>query len=140
MARPQDKNLTPFTSEQNREEAAKNGKKGGKASGEARRAKKTMREYAENLLSCIVKDEKLAAKFRRLGVTPDKKDGYTFYEAMIIGQMAQAVKGNTAAYNAIKETVEPKNEAGAANYEDLTPLAELLGINKKVEGEDDDDE
>ena len=41
-----EKNLIPFTSEQSREEAAKNGRKGGIASGESRRAKKSMAELA----------------------------------------------------------------------------------------------
>lgn len=40
-----------FTSNQNRDEAAKNGRKGGKASGEARRKRKAMREAFDILLS-----------------------------------------------------------------------------------------
>ena len=41
-----EQNIIPhrFTSEQNRDEAAKNGRKGGKASGEARRAKKIAKQ------------------------------------------------------------------------------------------------
>ena len=39
MAKRKEDNLIPFTSEQNREESKKNGVKGGKASGEARRRK-----------------------------------------------------------------------------------------------------
>lgn len=42
-----EQNLRPFTSDQSHEEAAKNGRKGGIASGEARRAKKTLREIME---------------------------------------------------------------------------------------------
>ncbi len=42
-----EQNLRPFTSDQSRDEAAKNGRKGGIASGEARRAKKTLREIME---------------------------------------------------------------------------------------------
>ena len=47
MAKRKEDNLIPFTSEQSREEAKKNGIKGGKASGEARRKKKSMRELAK---------------------------------------------------------------------------------------------
>lgn len=47
--------LTPFTSEQSREEAVKNGKKGGIASGKARRAKKSFREAAQWILNMETK-------------------------------------------------------------------------------------
>lgn len=40
-------NLIKFTSEQSREEAKRNGSKGGVASGEARRRAKSMREWAK---------------------------------------------------------------------------------------------
>lgn len=46
-----EKNLIPFTSNQSREEAKKNGAKGGKKSGEVRRKRKAMKEQAEILLS-----------------------------------------------------------------------------------------
>lgn len=47
------KNLTPFTSEQSREKAVINGSKGGKASGEAKRKKKQLRECIEYLLERV---------------------------------------------------------------------------------------
>lgn len=40
-----------FTSDQNREQAAINGRKGGKASGKARRERKQMREVIDELMS-----------------------------------------------------------------------------------------
>lgn len=46
-----EQNLIPFTSNQSREEAKKNGAKGGKKSGEVRRKRKAMKEQAEILLS-----------------------------------------------------------------------------------------
>ena len=45
-----EQNLVPFTSDQNREEAARNGRKGGKASGKARREKADLRRMAQALL------------------------------------------------------------------------------------------
>lgn len=132
MPRPQDKNLRPSEHKLSEEEASR----GGKRSGEVRRARKTMREYAESILSCLVKDDKLTRQFEKLGIDPTNGKKYTFYEAMIIGQIAQAVKGNTQAYNAIKDTVEPKDSFVGVVVEDLSPLAELLKINK---GENDDD-
>jgi hypothetical protein len=75
-----EKNLTPFTSEQSREEAKKNGQKGGIASGKARRQKKTVQKILGELLDGQIKDSpqfaKLAAK---MGVQGDKsvKDIFT---------------------------------------------------------------
>ena len=53
------KNIQPydFTSDQNREEAAKNGRKGGKASGKARREKADLRKVAQALLDGTFKDK-----------------------------------------------------------------------------------
>lgn len=73
-----EQNLKPFTSDQNREEAAKAGRKGGKASGAARRAAKTYREAAKILLA-----EKMHAAaikgvlgefFGLLGLSEDSKE------------------------------------------------------------------
>ena len=132
MTRPQDKNLRPGEYKLTLEEQ----KRGAQKSAEARRQKKTLKQYAESLLSCIVKDEKLERQLQKLGMSPDDGKKYTFYEAMIIGQIAQAVKGNTSAYNAIKDTVEPKDGVVGANVEDLSPLADLLRIDKKDEDDD----
>ena len=51
-------NLTPFTSEQSREEAVKNGQKGGIASGKARREKKTIQKILIDYLDNDVQDIK----------------------------------------------------------------------------------
>lgn len=50
-----EENLIPFDSNQNREEAKKNGKKGGVASGEARRRKRDAQKAAEFILSLPAK-------------------------------------------------------------------------------------
>ena len=50
-------NLVPFTSEQSREEAKRNGKKGGIASGKARRERAALKETLEYLLNCKAKDK-----------------------------------------------------------------------------------
>lgn len=49
-----EQNLTPFTSDQSREEAVKNGRKGGIASGVAKRKKKTLRELASIIAAAPV--------------------------------------------------------------------------------------
>lgn len=55
-------------------ERAANARKAGKASGEARRAKKTMREYADFLLSLPVSDRRKWNKLSRAGVPPEGCD------------------------------------------------------------------
>lgn len=48
-----EQNLVPFTSEQSHEEAVKNGRKGGIASGEARRNRKMLRDCLDYLLEKV---------------------------------------------------------------------------------------
>lgn len=56
MANPE--NLKPFTSEQSRDEAKKNGKIGGIKSGEARRKKRDMKAELLLILDAPIKDKK----------------------------------------------------------------------------------
>lgn len=91
MARPQDKNLIPFTSEQNREEAKKNGKKGGIASGEARRRKKSMKESFEALFDMQASD-KYKNAFKKQGY--DVPDNLTMEQTLVLSMMAKAIAGD----------------------------------------------
>lgn len=50
-----EQNLVPFTSEQSHEEAVKNGRKGGIASGESRRNKKMLRDCIDYLFERVDK-------------------------------------------------------------------------------------
>ena len=99
-----EQNLTPFTSDQNREEASKNGKKGGVKSGEARRAKRTLRQQMELLLSLPVKDESTKAYIESLGIV-DNIDNAT---AITLSMYQEALKGNTKAYELIRDTIGEK--------------------------------
>lgn len=62
-----EQNLVPFTSDQNREEAKKNGHKGGIASGEARRKKKMLKELLEEVAEKQVKNEKIRQTLAEMG-------------------------------------------------------------------------
>lgn len=112
MPRKQDENLIPFDSSQNREEAAKNGKKGGIASGKARREKKALRETMQELLTMKLKDKKLLEELAALGFTAK---GITMQDAISAAMIKQAVKGNVKAYNAIKDTLAEKSEEKTDN-------------------------
>lgn len=107
MPRKQDENLKPFTSEQSREEAEKNGKKGGIASGKARRQKKALRETMEEMLKVALKDERLLETYGKFGFT---KKGMTMQDAITAAMIHQAAKGNVKAFQAIKETITDKHE------------------------------
>ena len=68
-----EKNLIPFTSEQSREEAVKNGQKGGIASGKARREKKTIQKILNDYLKTDVSQDPQFAKIAaKLGIQGDR--------------------------------------------------------------------
>lgn len=89
-----EENLIPFTSEQNREEAKKNGHKGGIASGASRRRKKSLKEAADLFLSLPVADRKEWNKISKQGVDPDDIDNQM---AIIVGLTLKAAKGDSKA-------------------------------------------
>lgn len=91
-------NLIPFTSEQNREEAKINGRKGGIKSGEARREKATMLSTLEKLL-----DEE------------NDKTGKTYRELATLGLIKGAVNGSANNYKIIQEIMEKKEQQEEKN-------------------------
>ena len=91
---PNEQNLVPFDSNQSREEAKRNGAKGGRASGEARRRRKSLREAAELYLSLPVADRRKWNKIAAEGVPPDDVDNQM---AIIIGLSVKAAKGDAKA-------------------------------------------
>lgn len=102
-----EQNLTPFTSEQSREEAVKNGRKGGKKSGEVRRERKKFKEDMELLLSVDVKDPDMKKVLTAFGI--DKKD-MSNQKLLLVGLFKSAVNGNVQAFNKIQEMVEQKEQ------------------------------
>ena len=108
-----EQNLTPFTSEQSREEAVENGRKGGIASGQARRKKKTIQKILADLLDSEIKDSPQFAKLAsKMGVESDKsvKDIFTM----------------VCLLNSVK----------SGNLGDLERLSKLLGEDKQNENAD----
>lgn len=89
-----EENLILFTSEQSREEAQKNGRIGGVASGVARRRKKSLKEAADLFLSLPVSDTKQWNKISKQGVDPEDIDNQM---AIIVGLFMRAAKGDSKA-------------------------------------------
>lgn len=98
-----EKNLIPFTSEQNREEAKKNGQKGGIKSGEVRRQRKAMKEQMEMLLSLPFKQEKQLKFMKSLGIEEEEIDNQM---ALMVAMYAKALKGDVQAFNSIREVTQ----------------------------------
>jgi len=79
------KNLKPFTSDQSREEAVKNGRKGGKKSVEKRRERRALKEELLLLL-----------------------DTNQFREKISLAMITEAVNGNVKAFEVIRDTIGEK--------------------------------
>lgn len=79
-------------------------RKGGIASGEARRKKKTMRETAKMLLDMEIPNaaKELRKKLKLMGVS---EDDFTYQSALMVGILNQAMKGNTKAASFLRDTV-----------------------------------
>jgi hypothetical protein len=84
-----EQNLIPFTSDQDREEAKKNGKKGGVASGLARREKATMKKVLMDMLDEI----------------GDKENNLTYRQLTTLGLLKGAIQGNATNYKTILEAI-----------------------------------
>lgn len=68
-----EQNLVPFTSDQNREEAVKNGKKGGVASGKARRQYSTLKKALEYIGSQRPSSEKIKQAMTQAGIPEEEQ-------------------------------------------------------------------
>ena len=95
-------NLKPV---QSKDEARERGRKGGLKSGEVRRQKRTLKEQMETLLSLPVKDDNTRNFIESLGIDPETIDNAT---AITLSIYQEALKGNTKAYELIRDTLGEK--------------------------------
>lgn len=79
-------------------------RRGGIASGEARRRKKTMKETARMLLDMEIPDAAKELK-KRLKVMGISEEDFTYQSAVMVGILNQAMKGNTKAAAFLRDTV-----------------------------------
>lgn len=108
-----EKNIIPhqFTSEQNREEAAKNGKKGGVASGAARRAKREARETAKRILSYKPDvPPELLNTLHRMGMSK-KRINPDMREIITLAIAQKGMKGDVKSYQFLVELAGETAEA-----------------------------
>lgn len=122
---PNEQNIVPyrFTSDQNREEAAKNGRSGGRASGVSRRRKRSLREAADLYLSLPVADQKKWNAISRQGVDPEDIDNQM---AVIIGLTQRAMKGDAKAAKVILDLLGENLATSAKDEKEDDPLTVAL--------------
>lgn len=101
-----EQNLVPFTSDQSHEEAVKNGRKGGKASGRKRKKKKLLAEIAEQMGRTIAPDS-LVDDLRKAGVV-GSDELITYDEAIMLAQYVKAAKGNVQSAAFLRDTAGQK--------------------------------
>ena len=94
-------NLVPLTTEKAREI----GKKGGIASGKAKRQKKLIKDQISLLLSLPLKDKTTIKKLETLGIDTDNIDNQM---AMVIAMWQKALKGDVNAFNTLRDTIGEK--------------------------------
>ena len=97
MAKCEFSNMTP-------EERKENGRKGGIASGEAKRAKKAMRERLEILLDLPMKAGKGADIENIRNFAALKGKNITVQDAVMIAQIHKALRGDTNAAMFVRDT------------------------------------
>lgn len=125
---PNEQNIVPyqFDSSQSREEAAKNGAAGGRASGVSRRRKKSLREAAESYLSLPVADKRAWNKLARDGVEPEDVDNQM---AIIAGLTMKAVKGDARAAKVLFDLIGPAEpEPEQSGVESMTLAEKMAAI------------
>ena len=95
----------PETQFRSGREAVENGQKGGIASGEARRQRKTFKEMAEMLLSLPIKDESTRDFLKSQGF---KEEDLNNDLIEIFSMHQQILQGNVRAFEAIRDTIGEK--------------------------------
>ena len=117
------KNLIPFTSDQSREEAVKNGQKGGIKSGESKRARKLLKDCMLDLLALDVTDRKDWNKLSRMGIDPEDIDNRALLTAALFNRAVRT--GDVSAFKEIVSLI------GEDHGDDIGKLDEVLD---KIEG------
>ncbi len=123
-----EQNLKHFTSEQSREKAVENGRKGGKASGESKRARKTLREELLALLSQEMRDE--------------NGNPVNTQVAMSVSLIKEAIDGNTKAFELVRDTIgeKPVDKVESVNidmeYKDSVNYVERCLLERSTDTED----
>ncbi len=118
-----EQNLKPFTSAQSREEAVKNGQKGGIASGIAKRKAKTTAEIINKILSSPMNDKskESAAQFTE-GLNDEE---LTNNVLLCTGLMRAAASGNIAAFDKLQAYQDKAEEQSNTDKYYTIPITDI---------------
>lgn len=94
-------NLKPNTT-LSKEEAMEMGRKGGIASGKARKQKKLIKDNIELLLSLPIKSNKMKQQLAELGIEENEMNNQM---AMVIAMYQKVLKGDVQAFNTLRDTI-----------------------------------
>lgn len=118
---PNERNLIPME-KRSPEEAREMGRKGGRASGEARRRKKSLREAADLYLSLPVSDKRKWNKLSEDGVPPEDVNNQM---AIIAGLSIKAAKGDAKAAKVLFDLL-PTDGADPLEQAEDDPITKSL--------------
>ena len=122
---PNEKNLIPMD-QRTKDEARELGRKGGQASGAARRRKRSLKEAADLFLSLPVTERRAFNKIAKAGVDPSDIDNQM---AMIIGLTMAATTGNAKAAKVIVDLLGEDSHSEEAAVHPL--VSDLVTAVKK---------
>lgn len=102
-------NLKPFTSEQSRELAKINGRKGGLVAGENKRKKKLLKDTIEEFLQAV-----------------NPETGNDFQVDLVNSMLQKALDGDVSAFNTLRDTAgqKPKEDVAVVNM----PIINIKGL------------
>lgn len=119
---PNEQNLIPMD-QRSQSEARELGREGGRASGESRRRKKSLREAAELYLSLPVSDKRAWNKLARDGVEPEDVDNQM---AVIAGLTIRAAKGDAKAAKVLFDLLGEQTGKFSADVSEDDPITKSL--------------
>ena len=136
-----EENLVPFTSEQNREEAAKNGRKGGIRSGEVRRQNADLKKRLKEIANMALR----GGDIDEITTLADAKNAnLSISDALLVKLVAMALGGNIKAMNTLMgmlsndqaEAQEAQESASNSFVKALTNTATEVWANEAPETEE----
>lgn len=110
-------------SKMSKEERVEYGRQGGIASGEAKRKRKAMKEQMDLLMSMPVQDKALRTRLRVLNIDDEEA---TNQMASIIALWHKSLKGDTKAFELLRDTLGEKPKEADSGLEVLDRLDLLL--------------
>ena len=113
------------------EEARRRGTLGGKASGESRRKRKSLKESMNTLLSLDIKNTKDWNKVAAMGIDPGEIDNS---QLIILALFNRAKMGDVYAIKELRELIGEEHESNAEQEKEHDNL--ISAIKKAVDDED----